>query len=400
MMGLEEFTIDDEIFVDEDVLRDGYQPKELLERDRELAEYQAALKPVIKASRPRNIFLYGQTGVGKTLATDMVMTRLQTDQQKFDHLDIKVVKIVCKSLTSSYQVSIRLVNRFRESGNKLSRRGHAPGDIYEMLWEHLDGLDATHVLFVLDEIDSIGKDDDILYELPRCNDNGNVTETKVGVIGISNDFTFRDNLSGRVSDSLCDEEIHFPPYNANQLRNILKQRSKEAFVDGVLNDDVVPLTAAFTAQGSGSARQALKLLFKAGDLARSRDLMQVGGDLVREADELIEQGKIRDELERLPTQSHLTLFSVYHLARKGETPARSSDIYEVYESAAENIDVDVRTDRTIRDRLRHLSLKGFLDVSEENKGIAGGSYYQYSLGIRKDTIVEVLATTDRFVSFF
>ncbi|WP_342765914.1 hypothetical protein [Haladaptatus sp. DYF46] len=64
------------------------------------------------------------------------------------------------------------------------------------------------------------------------------------------------------------------------------------------------------------------------------------------------------------------------------------------------MDVDVRTDRTIRDRLRHLSLKGFLDVSEENKGIAGGSYYQYSLGIRKDTIVEVLATTDRFVSFF
>jgi len=252
----------------------------------------------------------------------------------------------------------------------------------------------------LDEIDSIGKDDDILYELPRCNDNGNVTETKVGVIGISNDFTFRDNLSGRVSDSLCDEEIHFPPYNANQLRNILEQRSREAFVDGVLNDDVVPLTAAFAAQGSGSARQALKLLFKAGDLARSRDLTQVDGDLVREADELIEQGKIRDELERLPTQSHLTLFSVYHLAQKGKTPARSSDIYEVYVSAAENIDVDVRTDRTIRDRLRHLSLKGFLDVSEENKGIAGGSYYQYSLGIRKDTIVEVLATTDRFVSFF
>nr|WP_255666518.1 hypothetical protein [Haladaptatus sp. DYF46] len=252
----------------------------------------------------------------------------------FDHLDIKVVRIVCKSLTSSYQVSIRLVNRFRESGNKLSRRGHAPGDIYEMLWEHLDGLDATHVLFVLDEIDSIGKDDDILYELPRCNDNENVTETKVGVVGISNDFTFRDNLSGRVSDSLCDEEIHFPPYNANQLRNILEQRSKEAFVDGVLNDDVVPLTAAFAAQGSGSARQALKLLFKAGDLARSRDLTQVDGDLVREADELIEQGKIRDELERLPTQSHLTLFSVYHLAQKGKTPARSSDIYEVYVSAA------------------------------------------------------------------
>ncbi|GAA0196311.1 hypothetical protein ACFFQF_31445 [Haladaptatus pallidirubidus] len=96
-----------------------------------------------------------------------------------------MVKIVCKSLTSSYQVSVRLVNALRDSGNKISKRGHAPGDIYEMLWEHLNTLDATHCLFVLDEIDSVGDDDDVLYELPRCNDNNNVTETKVGVIGIS-----------------------------------------------------------------------------------------------------------------------------------------------------------------------------------------------------------------------
>ncbi|GAA0196318.1 AAA family ATPase [Haladaptatus pallidirubidus] len=78
-MGLEEFTFDDPSFENEDVLRDHYRPDDLIERDRELEEYQAALKPVIKGSRPRNIFLYGQTGVGKTLATNMVLNRLQTD---------------------------------------------------------------------------------------------------------------------------------------------------------------------------------------------------------------------------------------------------------------------------------------------------------------------------------
>lgn len=60
----------------------------------------------------------------------------------------------------------------------------------------------TYVLFILDEIDSIGTDDDILYELPRCNASGNVDDTFVGVIGISNNFQFRNNLSARVKDSL------------------------------------------------------------------------------------------------------------------------------------------------------------------------------------------------------
>ncbi|GAA5061620.1 hypothetical protein GCM10025751_48120 [Haladaptatus pallidirubidus] len=74
-------------------------------------------------------------------------------------------------------------------------------------------------------------------------------------------------LNARVKDSLCDEEIHFPPYDANQLRNILKQRAEKAFRDGILDGDTIPLCSAFSAEESGSARQALKLLYKAGDLA-------------------------------------------------------------------------------------------------------------------------------------
>ncbi|WP_245800288.1 Cdc6/Cdc18 family protein [Haladaptatus litoreus] len=249
-------------------------------------------------------------------------------------------------------------------------------------------------------MDSVGDDDDVLYELPRCNDNNNVTETKVGVIGISNDFTFRDNLSGRVTDSLCDEEIHFPPYDANQLRNILDQRADEAFVNEVLKDDTIPLAAALAAQDSGSARQALKLLFKAGDLARSRNESRVTEDLVQEADEIVQRGKVEDELASLPTQSHLTLFAVFQQERQGKTPARSRDIYEVYADVASTIDADVRTDRTIRERLRHLSLKGFLNVSEVNEGLSGGSYYEYSLGIQQDTIAEALRETNRLSGLF
>ena len=397
-MGLKEFTRDDPVFIDESVLRDNYRPDELVERDQELSEYQEALRPVINAAPPKNIFLYGQTGVGKTLATRLVLNRLLEDQQNFDDLEIKVVNLNCKSASSSYQVSVDLVNQFRDTAEKIPSTGYAASQVYQMLWDHINALDATHLLVVLDEIDSIGNDDDILYELPRANDNENVDDTLVGVIGISNDFTFRDNLSARVKDSLCDEEIHFPPYDATQLKNILAQRAAKAFRDDVLTQDAIPLCSAFAAQESGSARQALKLLYKAGDLARTQNDSRIGEEYVREARDQIETGKVQDELESLPTQSQLTLYALLQLEAEGETPCKRSDIYDRYQVVAKLAESDPVSDRTIHDRISQLRLKGFIQYDERNDGIHGGSYYLYSLDIRPEIIEDALRQTNSRVS--
>nr|WP_241432533.1 hypothetical protein [Natrinema gari] len=76
-------------------------------------------------------------------------------------------------------------------------------------------------------------------------------------------------------------------------------------------------------------------------------------------------------------------------------------MYNVYEIAAKRIDADVKTDRTIRDRLSQLKLKGFLDVEEHNKGPKGGSYYLYEFGdIRPNMVEEVLQEIDRLDDLF
>lgn len=399
-MGLSEFTRGDPIFADEAVLRDTYRPDDLIGRDEELADYQDAIQPVFNNAPPLNVFLYGQTGVGKTAATRLILDRIEADQAKFDDLQVHAVEVNCKSCRSSYQVAVDLVNQFRSKDEEISSTGYPSGKVYSLLWEHLNALDATHCLIVLDEIDSIGSDDDILYELPRANDNGHVDDPLIGVIGISNDFTFRDNLSGRVKDSLCEEELHFPPYDAEQLRLILEHRVEQAFHDDVVDYEVIPLAAAFAAAESGSARQALKLMYKAGKLARKRGLEEVTETLVREAKSLIEEGRVKDELESLPTQSQLTLYTLLQLEAEGETPCKRKQIYERYRLIAKMADADIVTDRTIHDRLSHLRLKGFVEHDERNEGKAGGSYYLYELGLQRDVVEDALRENSRVSELF
>ena len=90
------------------------------------------------------------------------------------------------------------------------------------------------LVIVLDEIDKLVKKsgDDTLYNLTRI--NSDLKNSKVSIIGISNDLSFKDFLDPRVLSSLSEEEIVFPPYNAPQLVDILAQRSDAAFMEGAI----------------------------------------------------------------------------------------------------------------------------------------------------------------------
>jgi hypothetical protein len=73
----------------------------------------------------------------------------------------------------------------------------------------------------------------------------------------------------------------------------------------------------------------------------------------------------------------------------------------MYSRAAEAIDVSVKTQRTIRDRLSALQLKGFLDVERENRGEDGGRYDLYEFGsVDPGTIADVLEKTDQIGHLF
>jgi cell division control protein 6 len=232
------FSRDTEIFRDEDMLREDYQPESITARDDELSAYKTALQPVVNGAQPRNIFLYGKTGVGKTAVSRYLLERLEDDTVQYDDVDLSVVWLNCTNLSSSYQVAVNLVNKLRTPSEQISTTGYPQQQVFDILYEELESIGGT-VLLVFDEIDHIGSDDEILYELPRARSNGYLDTTKPGVIGISNDFGFHDELSPKVKDTLCEEEIHFPPYKAPELEAILHRRVEDA-----LYDDAAPLVSS------------------------------------------------------------------------------------------------------------------------------------------------------------
>lgn len=294
----------------------------------------------------------------------------------------------CRRKKSSYQVAISIVNEMRVRDEKMAKTGHSSDDVYESLYEELENVGGD-ILIVLDEIDAIGVDDDFLYELPRAKSNGNIEDVNIGVIGISNDYDFREALSPQVKDTLCEKEITFTAYDAEELSTILQDRVEKAFVDGVVDDGAVELASALAAKDSGSARQALDLMREAGDLAAGQD-GDVTTDLVNEAVGETERANKVQSIKDQTTSAQYALLSVTLLQQQEQQTNSTTLVHKRYERIAEMNGHDPVSSRSLHDRLDDLAMMGFIEKEYENKGGNSGRRSIYSTDLSVDLVVDAV----------
>lgn len=381
-----------DIFREREALLEEWTPEELVGRDEELSQYHAALQPVIEGETPSNIFLYGKSGVGKTAATRFLLQRLEEDAKSVDGLELNTIEINCDGLNSSYQTAVALVNELRDPADQISNTGYPQASVYQFLFDELGGT----VLIVLDEVDHIN-DDSLLYKLPRARSNDDVADVRLGVIGISNDLDFRNQLSSKVRSSLCEKEVSFSAYNATELRGVLRQREAVAFKDDVLDNGVVGMCAAYGAKDSGDARQALDLLLESGDIAREADSELVTEEHVRDARERLQTDQIVEGISNYSMHGQLVLFAVTMLSKQGKTPARARAVREPYEALCEQEGADPVSDRAVREYLAELETLGIISSRQINRGKGGGKYKQHELDQSVSSVEaglsELLSTT-------
>ncbi|WP_231189794.1 orc1/cdc6 family replication initiation protein [Haladaptatus sp. DYF46] len=392
-MGSHRFNRSTTPFRNREALLDDYTPDTFVGRDDELDEYHEALEPVIYGEQPNNIFLYGKTGVGKTAATKYLLRNLEEDANQFEDLELATAYINCDGFETSYRVGVALINALRDPADQISESGYSTSEIYAMLWDDLDA-DGGIVLLVLDEVDHINQgEDSILYQLSRARENENLREARVGVIGISNDLTFRDRLSPKVRSSLCERTISFPHYTATELLEVLEQRSEVAFKSNVLSNEVLPKCAALGAQSAGDARHALDLLLTAGDIARGNESETVQERHVDHALERVEKEEITEGISNLTEHEQHILYALATLDAEDGTPVRSREIYPRYRNMCSLSGRDAHTSRWLRDHLDELGMLGILSVTEKNEGLAGGKYREYDLQQELTLVVNALEDT-------
>ncbi|ELY55813.1 Cdc6/Cdc18 family protein [Natronococcus jeotgali] len=381
--------ITDTIFDEKEVLSESYQPEAILEREKEIDAFSHALQDVLFGREPENVFLYGKAGLGKTAVTTYMMSELQaevTTREEAD--DLYVHELNCNGKTL-FMVVRRLVNTLLPpDASPFPKRGLGTGDAFDELYTQLDRRGGTHLL-VFDEIDHLDEVDTLLYELPRARSNGHITDAVVGIIGISNNYTFRQSLSSKVRDTLMETEISFSPYDAGELRTILTNRAEQAFAAEACDSSAIAKAAALSAQDMGNARQAIDLLRVGGEVAQRANDQTVTDEHIEEARKLVQRGRLQNKIRDQTKHAQYILETIAKLEQRDEIPARSKTIQSRYEQVANAYGASpLTTLKSIQDHLSDLHMLGFLIRHERNQGRSGGQYYEYELDLDPLIVLE------------
>jgi len=380
------------------ILRHDYIPDRILHRDGQQELVTQSLIPLYQKSIPPNLLVYGKPGTGKTLVVKKVLKQIQNRVDK-NAYQIKIVFTNAKDQSNLYNVLVDL-------GRQLGLKSKKTTD--DKLWLPSTGLSISEVfnrilytieknkintVFVIDEIDHLAKlvdktGKDILYSITRANlklKNGSLS-----LVGISNDVSFKDQLDPRVISTLSEEEIVFPAYNTNEIKEILEDRIPLAFDENIVTQGALNLCASMACKQHGDARRAIKLLNVAGKTAELNQDNSITDEHVRLAAQRIEIDKESQQLNAFSLHEKLLVITIM------KTPNISTgDIYSAYKSLCKITCQNELTQRRVTQMLSEIELSGLISGRMIHQGIHGNTK-KFNLTISPDLVKNTLNPEEIF----
>jgi len=223
---------DQTLFKDSELFELDHIPEHFLHRDTQLQSLMYSVRPALSGSRPLNCLCIGAPGTGKTTAVAKVFEEIEKHASK-----IVPVLVNCQVDSTRYAV-------FSHIFKKLI--GYAPptsgvsfkkifSEVTKYLAEHekvlVVALDDMNYLFYENEVN------EVLYSLLRAHETH--PGARVGVIAILSDTGVPHILDPKVESVFLPEEIAFPQYTREEIRDILSNRARLGFFPSVLDDSVL-----------------------------------------------------------------------------------------------------------------------------------------------------------------
>lgn len=330
------------IIKDARVLTEKFIPKEVVHRDGQLSTIRDNLRPMLKGLNPRNSFLFGAPGTGKTCIAQYVSEELSAYSTSILNSYIN-----CWECSSRFKVLYTIIQHL---GLTLSvhRKGTPTDELLDVLKKKLT---ESPCVIVLDEVDQL-EDDKILYDLAEL--------PNTCLILISNLPTALSEADPRVRSRLSSAEaVEFPLYKTQEIADILKFRTDWGLLPTVVKKTQLERIADLS---RGDARVAIGMLRVAAETAENKDLKRVTDELIENAIPVASTSNLDKNEERLNPYQKLILEVLR--ARKS---LDSGNLQKEFNAMVQKKGLEPIVDRTFRKYMDKLVQYGFVKPSGDGR---------------------------------
>ncbi len=225
---------DETLFKDQEYFELDFLPEHFLHREKQMEALKFSVKPAFRGMRPLNAYLRGPPGTGKTTAVLKLFEEIKGATQK-----VVPVHVNCKIDSTRYTIFSQVFQVL--FGFTPPSSGVSFKKIFSNIAKHL--AEKEKVLIVaLDDVNYLAYEqeaNDVLYSLLRAHETQ--PGTKIGVFVISSDMSLDllSLLDSRVQSIFQAEEIYFPLYSRDEVRDILAHRVKHGFYPDVVSKELL-----------------------------------------------------------------------------------------------------------------------------------------------------------------
>ncbi len=288
----------------------SFQPKLVPYREKEQRFIAGCIKPLFQEKNGKNVFIFGQPGIGKTVACRHILKELEEETE-----EIIPIYINCWQRNTTFKIILEICDLmdFKFVQNKKTE------ELFRWIKQNLN---KKSVVFVFDEADKL-EDFDFLYMILE-------EIYRKTIILITNYKDWAMDLDDRIKSRLLPEIIEFKPYSYEETKGILKQRMEYAFVPNVWSDDAFELIAKKTAEIQ-DLRTGLHLMKEAGRIAEDKSSRKISLEHAQQALNKINEFTIKETTD-LASDEQLILNLV-----KGNSGKRIGDLFKIYQDSGGNL---------------------------------------------------------------